>query len=209
MISFDLVSIGKLLENHDTPTFEHSARCSQYAEFYSDVLGLDTEIRGDFITGAFLHDVGKLSIKSDILSKPERLSSEEFLYVQQHIYYGAETLSDAPLSNRVLDIVMHHHERYDGNGYGIGMRGSEIPFLVRLFSLIDVFDALTSDRPYKKTLPLDESLSIILDGKGVYFDPQLTDAFIDSASEAYSHIHTNTHPAIAAYSTAITSNVAA
>jgi putative two-component system response regulator len=137
-----------------------------------------------------LHDVGKISIQDSILRKPGRLTEDEFNEMKKHTSFGVriiEKIEDNDDDNHFLTYAKifadSHHERWDGAGYPHGLRGEEIPLLGRLMAIADVYDALTSERPYKKPFPHQEAVSIITDERGTHFDPLLTDLFIEIADE--------------------------
>ena len=121
--------------------------------------------------GFLLHDVGKLAVPDAILNKPGRLDPDELAVMRSHADAGAKILDGVPGLGRGLDIVRHHHERWDGQGYPAGLAGEEIPLWARIFSVIDTLDAMTSDRPYAERRPLDEALAEIEANAGSQFDP--------------------------------------
>jgi HD-GYP domain-containing protein (c-di-GMP phosphodiesterase class II) len=127
------------------------------------------------IKGSFIHDVGKIGIPDAILLKPGRLDEEEYRVMQTHVELGADIVRRASWLRDSVPVVAAHHEKF-GGGYPSGARAQDIPLTARIFAIADVFDALTSERPYKKPLALDETLKILEQGRGVHFDPEL-DAF--------------------------------
>ncbi len=141
------------------------------------------------INAAFLHDIGKVAMPDNILNKRGLLSSEEFRVIQSHTWQGAKIASQlAPIcgsayARQLEEICMYHHERWDGCGYPSGLAGKEIPYAARLMAIVDVYDALTHDRPYKPAYPQQLSLSIIADGCGTQFDPMIARVFIAHAKE--------------------------
>jgi len=137
----------------------------------------------DFIhlrRGAALHDIGKMGIPDRILHKPGPLSEEEWNIMRQHPQYARDLLSPIDYLRPAMDIPCHHHERWDGSGYPSGLKGEEIPLTARLFAVIDVFDALTSDRPYRKAWPKQNALQYIKEQAGKLFDPNITATFLAS-----------------------------
>jgi len=128
--------------------------------------------------GAMLHDLGKLSIMDTILRKPERLTPEEFTIIKSHPVVGAKILEPLRFLTRETCAVRHHHERFDGTGYPDGLRGEDIPYVARVVTVADVFDAITSNRPYRTALALDEAREEISRGIGSHFDPAVVEAFL-------------------------------
>jgi len=128
--------------------------------------------------GAMLHDLGKLSIMDTILSKPDRLTAEEFAIIKSHPVVGAKILEPLRFLARETCAVRHHHERFDGTGYPDGLRGEDIPMVARVVTVADVFDAITSNRPYRTALPLAAAREEIARGCGSHFDPVVAEAFL-------------------------------
>jgi HD-GYP domain-containing protein (c-di-GMP phosphodiesterase class II) len=118
-----------------------------------------------------LHDIGKMGIPDSILLKPGPLTEEEWIVMKQHPVYAKEMLSPIPFLNPALDIPYSHHERWDGSGYPLGLKGESIPLAARIFAVVDVWDALTSDRPYRKRWSREKTLEYILSHTGILFDP--------------------------------------
>ena len=135
-----------------------------------------------------MHDVGKIGIPDRIILKNGRLTRKEFEIVKKHTIIGAEILqnSKAQILKLARDIALYHHEKWDGTGYPEGLKGEAIPVHARIVALCDIFDALTSKRPYKSSYPVDVSCEIIKKGKGTHFDPALTDIFLSSIDELVS-----------------------
>ena len=124
-----------------------------------------------------MHDIGKIGIPAAILDKPGPLTPEEITMMRRHTEIGATILEPMVAYAHAIPIVLYHHERLDGNGYPHGLSGMEIPFLARLLAVADVFDALTSDRPYRASWPLDEAVSNIVTNAGSHFDPEMVEPF--------------------------------
>ena len=129
------------------------------------------------LKGAFLHDVGKLGIRDAILLKPGRLDPAEFGEMKRHVDHGLDIIARSSWLKDAVSVVGHHHEKWDGSGYGSGLKGDQIPLAARIFAVADVFDALTSRRPYKEPLPVEEALAILEQGRGAHFDPGVLDLF--------------------------------
>jgi HD-GYP domain-containing protein (c-di-GMP phosphodiesterase class II) len=134
--------------------------------------------------GFLLHDVGKLSVPDAVLNKPGPLDEDEWEVMRRHPEQGAKILSTIPFLDRALDVVRHHHERWDGAGYPAGLCGEEIPLWARIFAVVDTVDAITSDRPYRPASPLDVAISELRAGAGAQFDPACVDAFMRLDREA-------------------------
>jgi len=190
-----IIVLADMVENRDEVTGGHIERTTIYIKLLMDELlkqgiymdeisNVDFEL---FATSARLHDVGKISISDTILNKPGKLDTDEFSIMKTHAQKGENIISqivsraeddEAFLENAKL-FAGYHHERWDGNGYPYGLKGSETPIQGRIMSLVDVYDALVSERPYKRPFTRDESVSIIMDGAGTQFDPKLTEVFFN------------------------------
>ena len=166
-----LAALGSAVARRDRGTNAHNYRVTIYAIHLARALGLSVEqIRG-LVKGAFLHDVGKIGIADAILRKPGRLTPEEILVMQEHVRYGVEMVGKFDWLKDAVDVVRCHHERFDGLGYPAGLRGEEIPITARIFAVVDVFDALTTRRPYKAPIPVEETMRHLEEGRGSHFDP--------------------------------------
>ena len=137
------------------------------------------------ILGAFLHDVGKIGIRDNILLKPTALNNEELAVMHTHVQLGIGIIQTSEWLHAAHDVIKYHHEKYDGSGYLKGLRGEEIPLAARIFAIVDVFDALTSRRPYKDAWPVDEALERLSSEAGGHFDPQLVAIFQTIATDLY------------------------
>lgn len=166
---------------HDTSTGLHITKMSHYCDLLSEAVGLTSEDRELLFHATSMHDVGKIAISEAILQKPGKLNDHEFELIKTHSIIGAKLLSgnDSPLLRMAQNIALTHHERWDGAGYPNGISGNEIPLSGRIAAICDVFDALTSERPYKKAWDVDKALSEVEKGKGTKFDPELVDLFIN------------------------------
>lgn len=177
--------IGLTLEFRDYETKGHTERVTQLAMALGRTLGLDAEQLAHLRWGAYLHDIGKIAISDRILLKPDRLTNDEFAEVKRHVLIGESMLQHMNfLPDHVIDIVRHHHERWDGHGYPDALAGHDIPFLARLFSVVDVYDALVSQRPYKRAWSCDEALAELVQQRGKQFDAKIVDAFCDGSIAA-------------------------
>jgi putative two-component system response regulator len=172
-------------EYKDKETGAHIKRVSLYSAAIARRMGLDQETIETILYAAPMHDVGKIGMPDRILMKPSKLNPEEWDIMKQHTVIGAKILkgSDAEFIRMGEMIALDHHEKWDGSGYPNGLNGLEIPVASRIVSVADVFDALTSNRPYKETLSVETAMDIVREGKGSYFDPEVTDAFFAVQNE--------------------------
>ena len=162
----------------DKYTQNHSYRVALYAAKIAFALKLDSERIEDVRAAALLHDIGKLDISRELLYKAASLTRDEMNAVQEHVSFGTDMLRPVGGSlKRVIPIVLAHHDKFDGSGYH-PTRGHEIPIEARIISVADVYDALTSDRPYRKAIPPFEAKEIICKGAGTQFDPRVVEAFV-------------------------------
>ena len=138
----------------------------------------DDVLIGAVQTAALLHDIGKLAIPDHLLHKPGPLTREEYEQVKQHAMIGAAMLEGIDFPGPLALLVRHHHENWDGTGYPDGLCGDHIPFGARLLAIVDCYDALTSERPYRKGMPHDRALMMIVERRGMSFDPAVNDAFL-------------------------------
>ena len=166
------------IESKDRYLKGHSARVALYAAETAVALGMTPEMVEVVRRGAMLHDLGKLSIMDTILRKPERLTAEEFTIIKSHPVVGAKILEPLRFLARETCAVRHHHERWDGTGYPDGLGGEDIPLVARVVTVADVFDAITSNRPYRTALALEEARAEITRGIGSHFDPVVVEAFM-------------------------------
>lgn len=169
---------------HDNSTGLHITKMSHYCDLISEAVGLNKKERELLFHATSMHDVGKIAIAESILQKPGKLNEHEFEMVKTHSIIGAKLLSgnNSPLLKMARNIALTHHERWDGEGYPNGLSGDEIPLSGRIAAICDVFDALISERPYKKAWHIDDALSEVEKGKGTKFDPELVDIFLSRKS---------------------------
>jgi HD-GYP domain-containing protein (c-di-GMP phosphodiesterase class II) len=185
-----LALLGCAVAKRDSDTDEHNYRVTLYALRMGEAIGLDAAGMRALAKGAFLHDVGKIAIRDSILLKPGKLTHEEFEIMKTHVRHGLDVVDRSTWLRDAKDVVGCHHEKFDGKGYPGGISGKDIPLTARIFTVADVFDALTSRRPYKNALSCAEALGILRRGRGKHFDPEVVDIFVDMAvplHERYSH----------------------
>jgi putative nucleotidyltransferase with HDIG domain len=173
-----LIAFSQVIELRDEYTAGHTQRVTDYSVLLAEELNLSDPERDVLRIGAPLHDVGKVVINDNVLRKPDRLTPAEFEHMKTHTVKGAAILQSFPGLAQVIPVVRNHHERWDGQGYPDRLAGEAIPWLARLVAVADSFDAMTSDRPYRKGLPLDQAFEQIHSGAGVQFDPQCAAAFL-------------------------------
>lgn len=169
--------LGSAIAKRDSDTSVHNYRVSIYAVKLAEADGLAVDAIRDLIGGAFLHDIGKIGISDAILLKPARLDAGEFAVMKTHVALGVDILEKSNWLQRARDVVEFHHEKFDGGGYLKGLKGEAIPLAARIFAIVDVFDALTSKRPYKEPFPFREAMAIIQGQAGSHFDPRLVAVF--------------------------------
>jgi HD-GYP domain-containing protein (c-di-GMP phosphodiesterase class II) len=180
--------LGQAIAKRDSDTGQHNYRVTIYAIRLAEAAGVDRRGMKALIKGAFLHDVGKIAIRDDILLKPGKLTKDEFEVMKTHVAHGRDIVARSRWLADAVEVVGGHHEKYDGSGYPEGLAGEDIPLGARIFALADVFDALTSRRPYKDPLDLVSTLRIIAEGRGAHFDPQLLDRFAEIVPQLYERL---------------------
>jgi HD-GYP domain-containing protein (c-di-GMP phosphodiesterase class II) len=180
--------LGSAIAKRDSDTDAHNYRVTLYAVRTAEVLALDTQTIQSLIKGAFLHDVGKIGVRDNILLKPGRLDEREFALMKQHVPHGLDIVNRSRWLEDAVDVVGYHHEKFAGEGYEQGLRGEDIPITARIFAVADVFDALTSKRPYKEPFSFEETMDILEEGRRTHFDPRVLDAFISVARELYEEL---------------------
>lgn len=172
-------ALGLALEYRDLETRGHTDRVVSLARRFATELGLTSQQRQAFVWGAYLHDIGKIAVPDTILLKPGRLTDEEFEIIRRHTIYGTEMTRGIPfLPTETRQVVRSHHERWDGRGYPDKLAGNEIPLVARMFALVDVYDALTSSRPYKAAWSHEEAVTELRAQAGKQFAPDLVTAFL-------------------------------
>lgn len=177
------IRLGKAAEFRDQETGMHTRRISELSTRLGELAGYSDEQREVLRKASPLHDVGKIGIPDNILLKPGKLDHEEFETMKGHTTIGGEILADTgryPLLSSGAVIAMQHHEKWDGSGYPKGLKGTAIHEFARIVSIVDFFDALSSERPYKKAFPLEKTLGIMKEWRGESFDPELFDLFLNN-----------------------------
>jgi putative two-component system response regulator len=172
----------------DEETGAHIRRMGEYAAILAQATGLEAEAVEEIRLAAPMHDIGKIGVADAILKKPGKLTAEEFNQIKEHTTIGASILegSQIVLLNLARDIALHHHEKWNGSGYPLGLHGENIPLCARIVAICDVYDALVSDRVYRPALPEDKALAIMKEGRGTHFDPQILDLFLNQLPQIHS-----------------------
>ncbi len=171
-------ALAAAIDAKDSYTQGHSTQVAQYVLMLGEELGLSEDDKKAVETAAYLHDIGKIGVRDEILLKPGRLSLNEMNEIRHHSMISANILAPVPFPWQVTPIVRHHHERWDGSGYPAGLKGQEIPVLARVLAVADAFDAMTSKRPYRKRKSIEEAIGELRACAGTHFDPELVEPFI-------------------------------
>lgn len=179
-----IYAFSKSLEVRDYYTAEHAESMVSIVLKIGKTIGLGQDILGNLERGAMLHDIGKIGIKDSILRKKAKLTPEEYLLIELHPKIGAEIIRSIHFLKDVVPIVLHHHERWDGKGYPSGLKGTEIPLTARIIAICDAYQALISDRPYRKAYSKKEALAILKKEAGIHFDKDLVDVLIKLETQA-------------------------
>ncbi|WP_417327009.1 HD domain-containing phosphohydrolase [Halarcobacter sp.] len=180
-----LYILGKTAEYKDPETASHVARVAHYSKLIAKAYGLNEKEQEIIFYAAPFHDLGKIGIEDKILLKPGKLDNEEFEQMKNHAQIGYEILKDSQSEflKAGAIIAISHHEKYDGSGYPKGLKGDNIHIYGRIVAVVDVFDALTSHRPYKKAWSFDDALNLLKEESGKHFDPTLVNLFIENTEE--------------------------
>ena len=195
-------TLAMAIDAKDQVTHGHIRRVQEQSVSLARQLGVDDETLIKAIEAAsLLHDMGKLAVPERILNKPGKLTIDEFEIMKTHSGVGADILAAIDFPYPVVPIVRHHHESWDGTGYPDGLSGTDIPIGARILSVVDCFDALTSDRPYRPRLTEGEAIAILIDRRGSMYDPLVVDIFIEMQRKLASHTIESaieTHPVFVA-----------
>lgn len=171
-------ALASAIDAKDSYTGDHSTNVEGLAARVARILKVPEELMDDVRIGARLHDVGKIGVPDAILMKPGPLTPDEWKLMRTHTEQGFEILRKAPLSERVKQAVLHSHERWDGKGYPEGLAGEAIPVIARIVTVVDAYEAMTSDRPYRKALQVEEALARVERDAGSHFDPRVAAVFV-------------------------------
>jgi putative nucleotidyltransferase with HDIG domain len=179
-----LLSVAKEVELKDPFTSGHSERVALYATMLAELFDQPEEIKKAVKHGSYLHDCGKMGVPENILNKNGRLNKDEYEIIKNHPRWGADIAIQAALPEHIINIIQYHHERFDGSGYPSGMKGDEIPFEAQIVAVVDVYDALTSDRCYRTRFSDEKAVEILLLMRGNVFNPEIIDKFINHCLQA-------------------------
>lgn len=181
------LSLAQTVELKDPYTKGHCDRVATYAVALARAAGLNDGMINDIKHGSWLHDCGKIGVPEGVLNFPGHLSEEDAETIQQHPRWGSDVARQARMSDVVINIILYHHERVDGEGYPSGLKGDKIPLEARIVAIADVFDALYSDRPYRKAYDFDRAVEILHEMTATHFDPRLIELFLPIAEEVHTH----------------------
>jgi len=170
--------LWRIMATRDLETAEHAVRVQRLCVAVGHEIGLDNDLIAAVYAAAPVHDIGKLAIPDSLLHRPGPLSHEEYEIVQQHAAMGAEILNGIANGGALASIVRHHHENWDGSGYPDRLRRDAIPIGARVLAVVDCYDALTSNRPYRQPLQHGEAIAMLVARRGTMYDPAILDAFV-------------------------------
>jgi putative nucleotidyltransferase with HDIG domain len=173
-----LYALAAAVETKDSGTIGHAERVAEYALAVADDLGIDRSERLRIEYSALLRDIGKVSIPASLLNKDSRLDPDEWEQLKSHAKLGADMVSSVPFLSFLSDVILHHHEHWDGSGYPDRLSGEEIPLASRILAVTTDYDAMTSERPYHDPLPISVALELLKSGRGALYDPAVVDAFL-------------------------------
>lgn len=176
------------VEAKDPYTSGHSSRVSKYSQLIGKYLNLSEEDLKILHLGGLFHDIGKIGIPDSILLKESSLTTDEYSQIKNHPSIGSHILCNAKIFKSIIPIVKHHHEKYNGTGYPSQLKGTDIPYLVRITSIADAFDAMSSKRNYRNELTLDTIINEIEKNKGIQFDPEISDVFLNILKNHYDEV---------------------
>jgi putative two-component system response regulator len=178
--------LGRAAEFKDNETGTHVKRMSKYSYILAKASGMNEEAAELLMSAAPMHDIGKIGVPDHILKKPSQLDDDEWITMKDHATFGSEILEEenpSLLMETAKIVALTHHEKWDGSGYPSGLKGTEIPLVGRIVAIADVFDALTSKRPYKRAWSIDSAIELIQNESGKHFDPTLVTCFIEQLDE--------------------------
>jgi HD-GYP domain-containing protein (c-di-GMP phosphodiesterase class II) len=184
-LAYDATIAGwsQAMDLRDKETEGHTQRVTDFTVRLAERMGIPAEKIVHIRRGALLHDIGKLGVPDHILLKPDKLTEEEWEMMRKHPVFAYEMLSPIEFLHPALDIPYCHHERWDGTGYPRGLKGEQIPLAARLFAVVDVWDALRSDRPYRAAWPEDKVREHLLSLSGTHFEPRIAEMFMSLLEE--------------------------
>lgn len=184
--------LGRMIAKRDSNTGAHNSRVTYLSVRIAEALKLEQDQMESLIAGSFLHDIGKVAIPDAILLKPGGFIEEEWTTMKSHVFHGEQLVQNIGWLNIAYDVVASHHEKWDGSGYPRQLSGNDIPISARIFMVADVFDALCSERPYKKAFTYEESMEVIYKGANSHFDPHVVNIFSTISREIYDLLFNST-----------------
>ncbi|HEY6443130.1 MAG TPA: HD domain-containing phosphohydrolase [Candidatus Acidoferrales bacterium] len=187
---YTLEALGGALDAKDAETEGHCQRVTAFTITIAKAMGVDNSLLRQIARGAFLHDIGKMGVPDQILRKPGPLTTEEREIMRRHCDIGFAVLERIPFLKEAAEIVLAHQEFYDGTGYPRGLKGEQIPLGARIFAVADTLDAMISDRPYRKALPISAARAEIQRFSGTQFDPQVVKVFLAQPEQLWRELHT-------------------
>jgi putative nucleotidyltransferase with HDIG domain len=185
------------VDRRDPYTYRHSQMVAEYAEMIARKLELPLDEVDTIVSAARVHDLGKIGVPDAILQKPGKLTPDEFEIMKQHVTIGAEIVSRLPQYRKARELILCHQEYWDGSGYPFAKRGEDIPLGARIIAVADAYQAMTSDRVYRKALPHDVAVKILREGAGKKWDPRLVEIFIQAIEERRLQEHRTAEPSMA------------
>lgn len=183
-----LRALGEAIAQRDTGDSKHNPRVTLYSTRLAETMELETSQIQALMKGSFLHDIGKIGIRDEIILKPAGLSADERRTMNSHAELGAAIIRGVKWLNDAREVVRSHHEHFDGNGYPDGLKADAIPINARVFAIVDVFDALTSKRMYKPAYSYEKTMQIIFDKRGNHFDPWIVESFANISRQLYDEL---------------------
>jgi putative two-component system response regulator len=172
-----LIMLANAIEVRDPYTRGHVERVMNYAQTIAEYLGWTTFEINNLRFGSILHDIGKINIAEDILNKEDSLTDEEWVEMRKHPEMGAELVKGIHYLDPAVPVILYHHERWNGSGYPYGLKAEKIPISARIVAIADSFDAMTTERPYRKELTPEQAFSEVISGRGIQYDPLMVEAF--------------------------------
>ena len=173
-----LRTLANAIEDRDNMTGQHVERVNAYAQTLAEELNWTDDSRSALEFGAILHDIGKIRVPDSILSKPGKLTEDEWVEMRKHPEVGRRMIVGIPYLEPAAPIVLHHHERWDGKGYPLGLTAEAIPIAARLLAIVDTFDAMTTNRPYRPAVPASAAFETLVENSGTQFDPAIVQVFV-------------------------------
>ena len=183
LFAHSILALANAIDARDPYTSGHSERVTTYAVAIAERLGFSDDALEELRYASLLHDIGKIRIRDHILHKPGKLTDEEFEEMKRHPEYGVEIMRPVRAFEAIFPSMLHHHERFDGRGYPAGLQGEQIPLQARIMCVADCFDAMTSDRPYRRGMPWEEAVAELVRHRGSQFDPEAVDLFVTLVRE--------------------------